>query len=279
MKFVFVTDIHGNERVFRQLFNSAEELRADAVVFGGDLLPCPASVSTFTAGHRKFITYVLRPLLEDFKKRSRAEIYLMLGNDDAAGCADDLQILELDGLAKYINMRIHDFGDFYIYGYSFVPLTPFGIKDWDKFDTHDQEPPGTFYPPFFTQAAGVRQVDFEKDIRSRGTIEDDFIKAASETDPSRTVYVTHSPPYNTALDIVYSAEHVGSRSIRRFIEEAQPPLTLHGHIHESPAISGRIFDKTGHTISINPGASSAKLNALVLDTEDIVGRLKKLVRY
>ena len=36
----------------------------------------------------------------------------MLGNDDAAGCADDLEILELDGLAKYINMRAHDFGDF-----------------------------------------------------------------------------------------------------------------------------------------------------------------------
>jgi hypothetical protein len=55
---------------------------------------------------------VLRPLLEGFKKRSRAEIYLMLGNDVAAGCADDLEILELDGLAKYINMRAHDFEDF-----------------------------------------------------------------------------------------------------------------------------------------------------------------------
>ena len=42
----------------------------------------------------------------------------MLGNDAAAGCADALEILELNGLAKYINMRVHDFGDFYIYGYS-----------------------------------------------------------------------------------------------------------------------------------------------------------------
>jgi Icc-related predicted phosphoesterase len=276
MKFIFATDIHGNDRAFRHIFNFAEKMGVDAVVFGGDILPFPLSINTITADQRDFITYVLRPMIDDFKHRNSAEIFLMLGNDDASGCAEELELLQQDGLAKYIHMRIHDFGDFYIYGYSFVPLTPFGIKDWDKFDTHEQEPPVTYYPPFFTQEVGVRQVDLEKDILSRGTIENDFAKIASETDPSKTVYVTHSPPCNTALDIVYSGEHVGSRAIRRFIEDAQPTLTLHGHIHESPVRSGKIFNRIGNTMSINPGASCRKQNVIVLDTEDIEGSLKKL---
>ena len=69
---------------------------------------------------------------------------------------------------------------------------------------------------------------------------------------------------------------MGSRTIRSFMEDAQPPLTLHGHIHESPARSGKIFDKIGNTISVNPGKSSRKQGALVIDTENIEGSLMKL---
>jgi len=276
MKFIFVTDIHGNVRALRDLFSFAEELCVDAVVFGGDILSGPVSVNTFTSQNREFINSVLRPVLEDFRSRNRAEIYLMLGNDDASGCAGDLQALERDGLSKYMHMRVHDFGEFFIYGYSFIPLTHFGIKDWEKFDTPEQEPPGTVSPPFFTQEGGSRPVDINRDIRPRGTIEEDFMKIFSETTPSKTIYVTHTPPYNTALDIIYSGKHVGSRAIRKFIDEARPPLTLHGHIHESPSRSGKIFDKLGNTISINPGDSKGKLNAVFIDMGDVVGKLKKL---
>ena len=278
MKFIYATDIHGNERALRQLFNFSEELQADAIVFGGDILPMPASVNTFTSQQREFINGVLRPAIEDFKSRNSAEIYLMLGNDDASGCAEDMQLLEHDGLARYIHMRIHNFGDFFIYGYSFVPLTPFGIKDWDKFGIPEQVPPTLPFPPFFTREGGSRPVDIIKDIRPRGTIEDDFKKILSETTPSRTIYVTHTPPYNTALDIIYDGSHVGSKAIRSFIDNAQPPLTLHGHIHESPSRSGRIIGKIGNTICVNPGDSKGRLNALLLDTDDIVGSMERILK-
>ena len=42
---------------------------------------------------------------------------------------------------------------------------------------------------------------------------------------------------------------VGSRSIRRLVEERQPVLALHGHIHE-----GRGRYKLGRTVGINPGS-------------------------
>jgi uncharacterized protein len=42
---------------------------------------------------------------------------------------------------------------------------------------------------------------------------------------------------------------VGSRAVRQAIEEYQPLLSLHGHIHESPG-SVRI----GRTVAVNPGS-------------------------
>ncbi len=280
MQFIFATDLHGNERAFRQLFDFAKELHVDAVVIGGDILPRPTTINSFTLQQREFINRVLGPILEDFKVRNRAEIYLMLGNDDTSGCARDLQLLEHEGLAKYLHLQSHNFGDFFIYGYSFVPLTHFGIKDWEKFDNHNQVPPIPISPPFFTDEEGVKLVDINKDIRPRGTIEEDFKKILSKTDPSRTIYVTHTPPYNTALDIIYNGNHVGSKAIRKFIETAQPPLTLHGHIHESPSRSGKILDKLGKTVSVNPGDSKGILKAVFLNTntKDIVRGMKKLSR-
>lgn len=73
----------------------------------------------------------------------------------------------------------------------------------------------------------------------------------------------HCPPYGTRLDIalklknlrpVYTRgeperEHVGSKSIQRFMKEYQPLIGLHGHIHECPA-----YDHIGKTVVLNPGS-------------------------
>jgi Icc-related predicted phosphoesterase len=75
----------------------------------------------------------------------------------------------------------------------------------------------------------------------------------------------HAPPYNTTLDLAPKLdkelrpkrnlfgqpvmEHVGSRAVRRALQEFQPLLSLHGHIHESPG-SYRL----GRTLCLNPGS-------------------------
>ena len=68
------------------------------------------------------------------------------------------------------------------------------------------------------------------------------------SDYMRLVLVVHNPPYDTRLDIVRTGAHVGSRSVRAFIEEKQPLLVITGHIHESRGI-----DKIGRTTMVNPG--------------------------
>lgn len=77
-----------------------------------------------------------------------------------------------------------------------------------------------------------------------------------------TILITHAPPYGTRADKLPSGEHVGSKSIRRIIEEHQPKLNICGHIHE-----GRGEDRIGDTIIINPGETS-KGEACLIEIDD-----------
>jgi hypothetical protein len=62
------------------------------------------------------------------------------------------------------------------------------------------------------------------------------------------VLMTHNPPLNTTTDRIRSGVHVGSRSVREFIEKVQPDVCITGHIHES-----RGTDRIGRTVIVNPG--------------------------
>lgn len=63
-----------------------------------------------------------------------------------------------------------------------------------------------------------------------------------------TVLVAHQPPRDTKLDRVLFVKHVGSRSLREFVEKEQPLLCLSGHIHEAQGT-----DRIGATRLVNPG--------------------------
>jgi len=84
------------------------------------------------------------------------------------------------------------------------------------------------------------------------------------SDVSHLVCDFHPPPYNTTLDLAPKLrkdlqpklflgqpeyEHVGSKSVRKIIEQYQPLLGLHGHIHESASMC-----KLRKTICVNPGS-------------------------
>ncbi len=62
------------------------------------------------------------------------------------------------------------------------------------------------------------------------------------------ILVSHQPPHRTACDRLFSGDHVGSLSVRRFIEQNKPLICFTGHIHESAGM-----DRIGETHVINPG--------------------------
>lgn len=92
--------------------------------------------------------------------------------------------------------------------------------------------------------------------------------ASESRDPERLVAVVHPPPRDTKLDQAPAIDgefrlqsdaggvrmmSVGSTAVRRFVEEQQPLLGLHGHVHES-----RGEEMIGRTLCINPGSEYAE---------------------
>jgi len=85
------------------------------------------------------------------------------------------------------------------------------------------------------------------------------------------ILVSHQPPFDTCCDRIHSGEHVGSHSLRAFIEKHQPLICFTGHIHESIGI-----DAIGRTKIINPGQFSRKgcaVAELDMDSDDPVQEL------
>ena len=82
------------------------------------------------------------------------------------------------------------------------------------------------------------------------------------------IMVSHQPPYGTINDQVSPGVHVGSKSIRKFIEERQPLVCFTGHIHEGTGI-----DHIGNTAVVNPGPAGRGTYAL---TEISDGQIKRL---
>ena len=136
---------------------------------------------------------------------------------------------------------------------------PFLLKDWEKLDDNTSK----------------HVTDPKDDVltvpKPKGTIEEDMATLEKMSDPKKTLYVIHTPPNNTLLDIITSGVHVGSTSVRSFIEKNQPPLTLHGHIHESPEMSGQSQDAIGKTICVNVGRDheNAMLRFAEIDLDDL----------
>jgi Icc-related predicted phosphoesterase len=91
--------------------------------------------------------------------------------------------------------------------------------------------------------------------------------AGQVTEPSRAIFNLHVPPYASGLDEAPLLDErltpklgagsvqtapVGSHAVRQAIEEYQPLLALHGHIHESRGVT-----RIGRTLAINPGSDYA----------------------
>jgi Icc-related predicted phosphoesterase len=273
MRLVYTSDLHGNLNKYRHLLELAAIHQAQAVLVGGDLLPHTIKVAAAVQRQRSFIENDLRPLLISFRAaHPDIPVYLLPGNDDWAAAIKTLDDLEAEHLAYPLHERVYQLdNDLWLAGYACVPITPFSIKDYERPEDGLDIPPYSFAMAY-TSADGEPVKTSREIILGRPTIATELHALAQRSNPARTIYVAHTPPYDTMLDMMRN-KRVGSRALREFIEQYQPPLTLHGHIHESPRESGYYAEQLGTTWSVNPGSEREHLNAVVLDTEDIAGTL------
>ncbi len=247
---VYATDLHGNREAYERLFS----LEADAVVLGGDLLPYPLKTGgDLLAVQRRFVDQYLAP------RMATRPCYWIPGNDDWEAA---LGPLEASGTA--LHGRAVPFLDgLHIAGYACVPITPFGMKDFDRVDVPGWEPRQLPKRCLRSTPSGIEEVPLAE-VAARPSIEADLERLGERSDPATTIYVAHSPPFATSLDRLQGGiTPIGSRALRAFVERRGPPLTLHGHVHESPGV-----ERLGRTVSVNPGDSMVRLRAVRIDLRD-----------
>jgi Icc-related predicted phosphoesterase len=286
MRVYFATDLHGSEKCFRKFLNGATAYRADVLVLGGDLagkaiLPIVRNGAGFRARfqgrgyefgadddqldefqrmvancgfypwiadteeieHRQRDGSLAEVLLELMTERLRAwtvlanerlrppglRLFWMLGNDDPP----ELEaLLRAAPWGEYAEGEVLDLdADHELASFGYANITP-----WHTF----RELPEAELSDRLSALCG--------NLRS----------------PERAVLNLHVPPFDSGLDSAPRLdaeltvqqragqpilEPVGSTAVRATLENFQPLVSLHGHVHEC---SG--FKRIGRTLAINPGS-------------------------
>lgn len=269
MRLIAASDIHANPRHLHDLLARAEEHSINVVIIAGDVCPKSGLDRMTWQGilerQKNYISGELIPSLDKFKERNPdIKIFLDLGNDDLKINRSLLYDSKSFELLHMIVRPLNDEVD--IVGYMNVPLTPFGVKDWEKPDTPDFPSPVDNF-----RTNGVVSVPYLMetwiDLYSDNTIESDLeVLSGKITKPF--IFACHAPPYMGRLDVLWSRDHAGSRAIARFIEkwaeDGRLLLSLHGHIHESPAI-----ERVLNTPVINMGQDDSELQFLEFELKGL----------
>ena len=264
---LFVTDLHGRVDRYMKLFELILSERPAAIFIGGDLLP------NLFVGEANFVSRFVKPNIGNLREQMGEQfpsVFVICGNDDPRCEESSLENGEAEGLWSYIHQRKVLLDPFPVYGFSYVPPTPFRLKDWERYDVSRYVDPGCVSPE-----EGIRTLATEDSVIKWETIQDDLSALVGQDSLEQSIFLFHAPPYDTPLDRaaldgkmyehVPLDVHVGSIAIRRFIETRQPLITLHGHIHESARLTGEWNCKIGRTVCINGAHDGPELSVVRFD--------------
>lgn len=301
LRVYYASDVHGSDVLWRKFLNAAKHYECSHLIMGGDLMgkamvpivrtngsctawvvgeerraDTPEQLEELERAIRLNGFYPLhstpeehqamrddasvrermfaRAMVEDLQRwvdlaeqrlaKTGVELYVMPGNDDPWSIDD---VLESSPVVRACDGRIADVGGHEMLSCGFSNPTP-----W----------------------ASPRELS-ETELYAR-------IHALAEqlTSPGTAIFNLHVPPFDSGLDTATEIDEelrpvyrsgqphhipVGSTAVRQLIEEYQPALALHGHIHESRGIT-----RIGRTVAINPGSdyNSGRLEGCVVDLTD-----------
>ena len=286
MRLYYAGDVHGSEKCWRKFLGAARFYEADTLVMGGDITG-KLMVPVVAKGDGRHEATVLGRLetvtddgIEELEKRVRFNGFYPYRCDRA----------EYDRLSSDREYRDRVFTDLMVaevarwVALAEERLAGTGIRCYvmpgndDEFAIDGALESTTVVNP----DNRVVRLDSETQMLScswtnptpwdspREQPEDELLERlhglAAQLEPGvNTVFNLHCPPHNTTLDrapqltadlkvVLDGGEPrivpVGSTAVRALIEEIQPVLSLHGHIHESKAIA-----KIGKTTCVNPGSA------------------------
>jgi uncharacterized protein len=296
----FVSDLHGSGKCFRKYLNGGAIYNADVMVLGGDLAgKAIQSITKAPAGRFKFSFRGASYDLEDGEELRRVEQLIAdhgyypyradpgeLADLEDAGELDALFLsLISERLQQWLELaderlRPRDIPIYWMLGNDDPPeltamldAAPWGAHCEGRDVLVGEHEMISWGYANTTPWHTFREMT-EEELRS------EFAVLAGElNDPERAIFNLHPPPFDTGLDeapvldenlqVQTSAGSarmaaVGSHAVREAIEEFQPLLGLHGHIHESAG-----FRKLGRTLAINPGSDygTGVLNGVLVTLE------------
>ena len=270
----FTSDLHGQGALYEQVVALVAAHRPAVLLLGGDLAP-HAGGGEGVGRQRLF----LQGFFVEFARRLHEaapgiQVLVLMGNDDWAANMDVLEAHD-GALWRVLHGRVVEADGVRVAGSSWVPITPFGMKDWERWEDGAPESPPRL-EGWLSGAGGLQPVRLDPERRSpsiAGALAELGSQAGGEA-----LYVLHSPPRDTRCDMVGARVHVGSRAIRAFLGRVQPPLVLSGHIHESPRVSGSWRDTIGRSVVVNPGQfGTVRLCGVWFDPRRIAETLRHTV--
>lgn len=281
----FVTDVHGSERCFRKFLNTAKFYGADYLILGGDItgksmVPVERGAGGWAAS---FGEHEYREL-DDEERAGLEQLIRDAGQYPIAGEHDELveafsaerreetfRDAVIESIRRWMNIADERLAGTDAQCY----VTP-GNDDFWEID----EPLRAADRVQFVEGARVR-LDDEHEMITTGFSNVTPWQTPRELpeeqlgtriwgmfedveDPAHLIAVLHPPPYGTELDRAPQIDgefrvqtenlgpkmaSVGSTAVREFILQAQPLLSLHGHVHESQGAQ-----RLGRTLCLNPGS-------------------------
>lgn len=275
MRICFTSDLHGDAGLYEQLEELLRAETPDVLILGGDLFvdgtredPLGTQVVSL---EREFMPRVARWR----NAAPRMYVVCILGNHEWVCTREALQVHHDAGRIVLLDQeRTWQHDGVAFLGYSSTPPTPHWAKDFERLDE-----PGDPLPQFpgsaWDSARRVaRDVDLAEHFAGRHAISQELACAAHAAAP--LIFIAHAPPYDCKLDRLAKVTYpIGSRAVRRFIEQRRPLCSLHGHVHDSPDVTGCYRERLGATLAINPGQSHTRLHAVVFDPR----RLQETLRH
>jgi Icc-related predicted phosphoesterase len=282
----FATDIHGSERCFRKFLNAGRAYGADAVILGGDvtgkaLVPVVEQAGGGWTAHvgGKDQTASDEAELEEIERRIRDlgfYAYRTSPDEHAQMAADEAyRDLVFDrvmraSVERWVDMadtRLRDAGlpCLVMPGNDDIPAVK-GLLSQASWLIQGEDHVVEFGPyqvlslgySTVTPWHSPREISDDELGRRLGLLTEQIQQGKP------VVMNVHNPPADSGTDLAFKLTDdmriatsggepvrtpVGSRAVRDAIEQVQPVLSLHGHIHESRAMSS-----IGRTKVCNPGS-------------------------
>ncbi len=307
MKMFFATDIHGSEICWKKFLNAAAFYKADLVVLGGDVTGKVMVPIVAYPGYWEVTIRGERRRLETREELLEAERQLRdRGSYPAIVTQDELDSLSTeDAVTERFNAEMTraldrwlDMADGKLRGGAIPCVLNGGNDDIFEIDPIlEAAPCVTFAEGKVLDLDGFTMVSMGWTNPTpwnthREAPEDELAAridaiAGLVPDPSRTIFNFHAPPYGTGLDEAPALDEsmrpvhggavlkpVGSTAVRDAIKRYQPPLSVHGHIHESRGVA-----RIGRTLTVNPGSSygDGVLQAALIDLNPKNGKVKHVL--